>query len=53
MSDVAPTTHKRCWPGYARQRDDLLARIVGVLEADVRVRSVWLSGSFGRGEADA
>src|SRR3981189_3599993 len=39
--------------GYTRQRDDLLARIVGVLDADVRVRSAWLSGSFGRGEADA
>ena len=39
--------------GFTRQRDDLLARIVGVLGADVRVPSVWLSGSFGRGEADA
>jgi predicted nucleotidyltransferase len=39
--------------GYTRQRDNLLARIVGVLDADVRVRSAWLSGSFGRGEADA
>jgi predicted nucleotidyltransferase len=38
---------------YARQRDDLLARIVGVLDADMRVRSAWLSGSFGRGDADA
>lgn len=39
--------------GCTRPRDDLLARIVGVLDADVRVRSAWLSGSFGRGEADA
>ena len=48
-TDQAPTL----LAGYTRQRDDLLARIVGVLGADVRVRSAWLSGSFGRGEADA
>lgn len=36
-------------PGY----DDLLARVVGSLEADERVRAVWLSGSVGRGVADA
>lgn len=38
---------------YASRRDALLARIVGMLEADQRVRAAWLSGSFGRGEADA
>ncbi|MHB8576147.1 MAG: hypothetical protein ACYDCQ_12545, partial [Dehalococcoidia bacterium] len=29
-----------------------MTRIVAVLEADVRVDAAWLSGSFGRGEAD-
>jgi predicted nucleotidyltransferase len=38
--------------GYARVRDALLDRIVATLEADARVRAVWLSGSFGRDEAD-
>jgi predicted nucleotidyltransferase len=38
---------------YARIRDDLLERIVGVLEADLRVVAAWLSGSFGRGVEDA
>lgn len=37
---------------YARERDALLDRIVRALEADERVSSVWLSGSFGRGAAD-
>ncbi|WP_151082779.1 nucleotidyltransferase domain-containing protein [Nocardioides cynanchi] len=36
-------------PGY----DALLARVVEVLEADARVRALWLSGSVGRGAADA
>jgi hypothetical protein len=36
-------------PGY----DALLARVVGILEADVRVRALWLAGSVGRGVADA
>ena len=33
-------------------RDVLLARIVQLLSADVRVAAAWLSGSIGRGEAD-
>lgn len=33
-------------------RDELLDRVTRVLEADARVQAVWLSGSFGRGEAD-
>ena len=37
---------------YARHRDALLDRIVDVLQADPRVDAVWLSGSYGRGEAD-
>jgi hypothetical protein len=36
-------------PGY----DALLARIVEALEPDQRVRALWLSGSVGRGVADA
>jgi hypothetical protein len=36
-------------PGY----DALLARVVEVLEADQRVRALWLAGSVGRGVADA
>jgi predicted nucleotidyltransferase len=36
-------------PGYA----ELLARVVEMLAADERVRAVWLSGSVGRGVADA
>jgi predicted nucleotidyltransferase len=38
---------------YAAVRDAVLARITAVLEADRRVAAAWLSGSFGRGEADA
>ena len=53
MSETRADQAHRLLAGYARQRDDLLARIVGVLEVDQRVRSAWLSGSFGRGEADA
>lgn len=37
---------------YAKTRDTLLERIVQTLEADPRVKAAWLSGSFGRGEAD-
>jgi predicted nucleotidyltransferase len=37
---------------YARERDALLQRITDTLASDGRVRAVWLSGSFGRGEAD-
>jgi predicted nucleotidyltransferase len=37
---------------YGRRRDAVRDRIVEVLEADPRVQAVWLSGSFGRGEAD-
>jgi hypothetical protein len=36
-------------PGY----DALLARVVEMLEADHRVRALWLAGSVGRGVADA
>ena len=39
--------------GYARKRDELLARIAQELEADDRVLAAWLAGSFGRGVADA
>lgn len=38
---------------YATKRDTLLDRITRLLEADTRVIAAWLSGSFGRGEADA
>lgn len=34
------------------KRDELLDRVTRVLEADAQVKAVWLSGSFGRGEAD-
>lgn len=37
---------------YARNRDELLERIVGTLQADSRVVAAWLSGSFGRGAED-
>jgi predicted nucleotidyltransferase len=37
---------------YAKERDVLLGRIVQTLEGDPRVGAAWLSGSFGRGEAD-
>ncbi len=36
-------------PGYV----DLLSRVVDHLERDPRVRAIWLSGSVGRGVADA
>ncbi|MFZ2015694.1 MAG: nucleotidyltransferase domain-containing protein [Nocardioides sp.] len=36
-------------PGYV----DLLSRVVDHLEGDPRVRAIWLSGSVGRGVADA
>jgi hypothetical protein len=36
-------------PGY----DVLLARVVGAVEDDDRVRALWLAGSVGRGVADA
>jgi predicted nucleotidyltransferase len=38
---------------YGQARDELLARIIHVLEADARVAAVWLAGSFGRGVEDA
>jgi predicted nucleotidyltransferase len=53
MSDPDADQPDRQLAAYAHQRDDLLARIIGVLHADPRVRSAWLSGAFGRGEADA
>ena len=53
MSDIDADQPERELAAYTRLRDDLLVRIVGVLHADPRVRSAWLSGSFGRGEADA
>lgn len=37
----------------AGERDSLLGRIHRRLEGDARVGAAWLSGSFGRGEADA
>jgi predicted nucleotidyltransferase len=33
-------------------RDHLLAKVTHMLEADPRVTGAWLSGSYGRGEAD-
>jgi predicted nucleotidyltransferase len=39
--------------GYAGMRDRLVRRIAAALTADPRVTSAWLSGSFGRGDADA
>lgn len=38
---------------YARNRANLLERIVGTFQADSRVVAAWLSGSFGRGTEDA
>jgi predicted nucleotidyltransferase len=35
-----------------RERDRLLALVTQALEADPRVTAAWLSGSYGRGEAD-
>jgi predicted nucleotidyltransferase len=35
-----------------RERDDLLGRIVTLLESDERVVAAWLHGSLGRGEGD-
>jgi predicted nucleotidyltransferase len=37
---------------YRAEREALLARIVGLLEADKRVTAAWLFGSLGRGDAD-
>jgi predicted nucleotidyltransferase len=37
----------------ATKRDALQARIIQVLSADTRVAAAWLTGSVGRGEADA
>jgi predicted nucleotidyltransferase len=37
---------------YVARRDALLHAITCLLEADNRVRAAWLSGSFGRQEAD-
>ncbi|MPZ13617.1 MAG: hypothetical protein GEU73_04205 [Chloroflexi bacterium] len=37
---------------YAHARGALLQRITCALQADARVDGAWLSGSFGRGEAD-
>lgn len=38
---------------HGEERDALLRRIGSILERDRRVGALWLSGSFGRGEADA
>ncbi|MBI2939659.1 MAG: nucleotidyltransferase domain-containing protein [Chloroflexi bacterium] len=38
---------------HGHDRDELLARIVRVLQEDTRMVAAWLAGSFGRGEADA
>lgn len=37
---------------YAAERDRLLARVTRLLGDDPRVPAAWLTGSFGRGEAD-
>jgi hypothetical protein len=37
---------------YAAGRDVLFTRLTSELEGDERVAAAWLSGSFGRGEAD-
>jgi predicted nucleotidyltransferase len=37
---------------YEVRRDEVLRAISSLLEADERVRAAWLSGSFGRREAD-
>jgi predicted nucleotidyltransferase len=37
---------------YAAGRDALFARLAAELAGDERVAAAWLSGSFGRGEAD-
>lgn len=39
-------------PDQKHARDNILNRLLGILEQDERVRAVWLSGSFGRGSAD-
>jgi len=52
MSASGADQTERQLAAYTRQRDDLLARIVGELHADLRVCSAWLTGSFGRAEAD-
>jgi len=37
---------------YARERDALFRQVIQVLETDQRVNAAWLSGSYGRREAD-
>jgi predicted nucleotidyltransferase len=37
---------------YRQSRDDLLAQIAAVLSADNRFVAAWLTGSYGRGDAD-
>jgi len=37
---------------YARERDALLRQVRQVLQTDQRVNAAWLSGSYGRREAD-
>lgn len=49
-SDTAP---RLTLSEYARERDALLDRITQTLADDRRICAAWLSGSFGRGEADA
>jgi predicted nucleotidyltransferase len=48
----SPNTALSDLADYGRRRDALLNRIVDLLSADRRVGAAWLSGSFGRGEAD-
>ena len=38
--------------GVRRRRDDLLGRLLIIIQQDERVRAAWLSGSFGRGMED-
>jgi hypothetical protein len=43
----------RTLDGLGTKRDDILQRIIETAGKDDRVVAVWLTGSFGRGEADA
>ncbi len=36
----------------SKERSDLLARVISILEADKRVMACWLYGSYARGEED-
>jgi predicted nucleotidyltransferase len=54
---VQPMVHDTASPRvdlvqYARERDALLRQVRQVLQTDQRVNAAWLSGSYGRREAD-